>query len=348
VFVFRMWRNTGYGWDPEPLLRVHVSAEGSGEPFQLSWVAVDGRECCVGFAPDLAACRGHRRLPDGRVVMVRGEFDRREGAPESVASGGYVFDTEVLDPQWHSAGRLQVLIDDGTQPRLRWVAWSDRSGGAYSAAIWSPDFSGEPDFFTAGGLRIRLATSFEGYRQPAGGGPVIWRGVQINGVPADTPAVTEVEQEPVVLEAVPPGTPLLPPVTSVPLVRTDFSENRAWVEVSSEVTAERHLSGGDVFSADVDLVDDGRFDGLSRTQLCQLVPPGVQWRLLLVADRATMASPERHVLVVDLDEDSLGRSFRATPAAIQEIENNLSLWNMDWEDFAFNADAGGIVRPRLA
>jgi hypothetical protein len=54
------------------------------------------------------------------------------------------------------------------------------------------------------------------------------------------------------------------------------------------------------------------------------------------------------VLVVDLNEDTLGRAFRATPPAVQEIENNLSLANMDWEDFAYAADDDGVVRPMLA
>jgi hypothetical protein len=107
------------------------------------------------------------------------------------------------------------------------------------------------------------------------------------------------------------------------------------------------MLNGDVFGANVEPVDDAGFAGLTAAQLCQLVPTGAEWSLLVVADRTTMTSAEHHVLVVDLDEDTLGRSFRATPQAVQEIENNLSLANMDWADFAYSADDDGVVRPML-
>jgi hypothetical protein len=243
MFVFRMWQRTSYDWEPEPPLTVHVSAEVSAAPEQLSWAAQDGTECALAFAPDMTTCYGHRRAADAHLAQIRGELDRRETLPSDGAFRGYEFD---------------------------------------------------------------------------------------------------------LLQEVPAGMPLLPPVASVPLVRTDFSDDQAWAATSSEVTAARHLSGGDLFSADVEPVDDADFTGLTATQLCRLVPPGAEWSLLLVADRTTMTSAEHHVLVVDLDEDSLGRTFRATPPAIQEVENNLSLANMDWEDFAYSADDDGVVRPMLA
>ncbi|WP_190812407.1 acyl carrier protein [Saccharopolyspora pogona] len=70
--------------------------------------------------------------------------------------------------------------------------------------------------------------------------------------------------------------------------------------------------------------------------------------MLLVAEGITMTSAEHHGLVIDLDEDSLGLTFRATPAAIQEIENNLSLGNMAWEGFAHSTNNDGVVRPKFA
>jgi hypothetical protein len=38
------------------------------------------------------------------------------------------------------------------------------------------------------------------------------------------------------------------------------------------------------------------------------------------------------------------KSFRATPATIQSIENNLTIANMDFEDFANAVDSGGVFR----
>jgi hypothetical protein len=62
-----------------------------------------------------------------------------------------------------------------------------------------------------------------------------------------------------------------------------------------------------------------------------------------VVDRITIASPEFPVLVIDLYADR-GRTFRAIPSQIQSIENNLSIANMDFFEFADHVDLDGIFR----
>lgn len=348
VLVFRTFRRSSIGWDPEPLMAVHVSVGSDAAPEQLSWIASDGRERSIAFAPDLSSWYGSRREPDVRAVDIRGELERRDPVPAEGPFPGDEFTTELADPTWRRADRLRVLVDDGTDGPPRWVAWRDQGGSAYSLSLWGPSWSGEEDFFVAGGLRIQLASlQFSGYHRPAGGAPVPFRGVHSNGPPSTTPVVTEVEHERVPLEDPPAGTPPLPAVEPVPLVRTDFTDDAAWAETVAEVTAERHVAG-DAANADVEPVDDARYDGVTVGQLCRLVPPDAEWALLLVADRITMTSPERTVLVIDLDEETIGRTFRATSDAVPEIENNLSLANMDWEDFANEADPDGVVRPRFA
>jgi uncharacterized protein DUF6924 len=64
---------------------------------------------------------------------------------------------------------------------------------------------------------------------------------------------------------------------------------------------------------------------------------------VIVADAVTMGAPEPSLLVVDLFEEP-GRTFRAVPSAIQSIENNLSIANMDFWEFADNVDADGVFR----
>lgn len=44
------------------------------------------------------------------------------------------------------------------------------------------------------------------------------------------------------------------------------------------------------------------------------------------------------MLVIDLGEER-GRSFRAIPSALQSVENNLSIANLDFVDFAEAAEA---------
>jgi hypothetical protein len=64
---------------------------------------------------------------------------------------------------------------------------------------------------------------------------------------------------------------------------------------------------------------------------------------LFVVDRASITDPDFPVLVIDLHE-SRGRSFRAIPTQIQSIENNLSIANMDFEEFAEAVGRDGIFR----
>ncbi|QIZ38225.1 discoidin domain-containing protein [Saccharopolyspora sp. ASAGF58] len=190
------------------------------------------------------------------------------------------------------------------------------------------------------------ASGFAGYRQHAGYGPIAYRGVR----PAlESPDKTPPAPLPDVLPARPPVPAVLsqlPSLESAPLVRTDFSDDNLWATTHSEIISPRQY-GPDTFSAYVEPVDDVKFEGLTAEQLVQLVPPGVDWPFLMIADKMTMESAEHHVLVVDLDDDDV-RTFRATPLAAAEIENNLSIANMDWEDFADSADDDGIVRPMLS
>jgi hypothetical protein len=44
------------------------------------------------------------------------------------------------------------------------------------------------------------------------------------------------------------------------------------------------------------------------------------------------------------EEPEYGREFRAIPTAVQSIENNLSIANMDFEDFAEAVDEDGVFR----
>lgn len=57
----------------------------------------------------------------------------------------------------------------------------------------------------------------------------------------------------------------------------------------------------------------------------------------------SLTDPEQPVLVVDLSNDP-GRNFRVIPAEIWGVENNLSIANMDFEEFADSADPDGTFR----
>jgi len=64
---------------------------------------------------------------------------------------------------------------------------------------------------------------------------------------------------------------------------------------------------------------------------------------MFVVDRASLADVEHPVLVLDL-ADEPGRIFRVVPREMWSVENNLSIANMDWLDFADSVDADGVFR----
>lgn len=144
MFAFRMWWRAwdSAEWLPASRLLVRVSDGGSVAPAQLSWGTEDGAQSSVGFSPDMASCYGHRRTTGGDVVEVRGELDEHPG--EAGGARGYEFDTEAEEPGG-PAGRLRVLIDDGGEAPVQWVAWRDRSDGSCSIALRSASPSGNAD-----------------------------------------------------------------------------------------------------------------------------------------------------------------------------------------------------------
>jgi hypothetical protein len=341
-FVFRMWRldPAAAGWETAPPLSVGVDTGGPAELSELSWTTLSGLECSLAFTAGMEGCWGHRRLEDGRVVQVRGEF--QDIVTEETLREEH-FRTDTLSIGWQSAGVLRLSVDDGDDSALRWVAWRDIEGNAYSVGLTKRSWHGEPATIEVGGKIFAFAdTNFCGHRRLAGQDPAAYRGVGIRGNEPPESAPVPAAAEPA---AAPAGVPLLPLTGSVPLIRTDFSDDDAWSATRVAVTADRHMSFGDVFSAAVEVVDDRAFEGLTPAQLIRLVPPDADWVLLLVADGTTMTSGEHHVMVVDLDEETAGRTFRATPPAVQEVANNLTHFTMDWEEFADSVDDNGVFHP---
>jgi uncharacterized protein DUF6924 len=97
------------------------------------------------------------------------------------------------------------------------------------------------------------------------------------------------------------------------------------------------------FFAYVTFVDDPDYRDLDTTQIRDLFGPGSNQSFVIVVDRTAIGHPEHAVLVLDLFDPS-SQTFRALPSAVQAIENNLSLSNMDFEEFAGAADEDGVFR----
>jgi hypothetical protein len=135
--------------------------------------------------------------------------------------------------------------------------------------------------------------------------------------------------------------PLLPYTL---LVRTDFSDAAAWDKLVTSV----RTPGGEGFLADVTPVSDRDYAGWSWQELRDLVPRTDHGpRLLFVADLETITEPDQPIVVVALypstgDEDR--PAFRVVPAQLWSVENNLTIGNMRWDEFADRLDEQGVFR----
>lgn len=143
------------------------------------------------------------------------------------------------------------------------------------------------------------------------------------------------------------------------LVRTDFSNDEAWQAICSNVGAppsevrgamDQLLElnammglpdeGADGF---VDPVDDSAYAKAEPAALIGALPTEHGAACLFVADQLTMTHADHPLLVVDLMIER-GRTFRTIPSEVWAIDSNLSICNMDWEDFADHVDAEGVFR----
>ena len=132
----------------------------------------------------------------------------------------------------------------------------------------------------------------------------------------------------------------LPDSDQAVVLRTDFSDQAAWDAVRVTIL---EPVGPYRFYASVEFVDDPDYRDVSTAELLDMARRSTFRTFLIVADRLTMTHLEHPLLVVDLNAEP-GRELRALPSQIQSIENNLSIANMDFAEFANAADADGVFR----
>ncbi len=131
------------------------------------------------------------------------------------------------------------------------------------------------------------------------------------------------------------------PETEYALVlRTDFSNQATWETICATI---REPVGDFHFRANVEFLDDRQYTDISKDQLLELIPKNYNHSFIIIVDQTAISKPEHPLLVIDLYEKS-AHEFRAIPSQIQGIENNLSIANMDFEEFADSVDADGVFR----
>jgi hypothetical protein len=148
-----------------------------------------------------------------------------------------------------------------------------------------------------------------------------------------------------------------------PLIRTDFSDEAAWGAVRAQLReppvelreafgkmgprGERMLEALLEGGPPLEFVEDRQFADVQADELLDRFAGARAHGFLFIADQTTMARQHHPALVVDLRKVR-GRSFRAAAAQVWAIQSNLSLANMDWEDFSGNLEAGvfrGFPKP---
>ncbi len=90
-------------------------------------------------------------------------------------------------------------------------------------------------------------------------------------------------------------------------------------------------------------MSDPAFKGLLAEELLPLFRENYPHSFVFVVDGIALSYPEHPVLVMDLYAER-GRTFRVVPSEMWGIENNLSIANMDFAEFANAVDPDGIFR----
>lgn len=121
-------------------------------------------------------------------------------------------------------------------------------------------------------------------------------------------------------------------------VRTDFTDDAAFETVRTASTAPY----GE-FQAHLVVVDDPRWDGLTVDRLVELAAADETIHdFAFLIDHAAITDPEHAVLVVELEPG--GRSFRVAPKAMWDVQVNLAIANVGWEEYLESMDDDGVYR----
>jgi hypothetical protein len=127
----------------------------------------------------------------------------------------------------------------------------------------------------------------------------------------------------------------IPRTTTALVLRTDFSDESSWKSICAAIRAPS------VFKANVEFFSDPAYARATPEQLIQQVPD--THTFIFVVDAITVQHAEHPVLVIDLFAEP-GRTFRVIPSSMWSVENNLSIGNMDFEEFSDNVDPDGVFR----
>ncbi|MFB6613907.1 hypothetical protein ACFCV9_06785 [Streptomyces sp. NPDC056367] len=145
------------------------------------------------------------------------------------------------------------------------------------------------------------------------------------------------------------------------IVRTDHADEAAWRAVAEDLGRPWGRDGD--FEPVIHLLDDPAWAGATPDQVLAAVGRDEELSVVFVADRTTMTSPHRALLALrvgadeedeDLDPEYYrdlvdappACEFRTVPAGVHDVHANLSIANMDFQEYAEAAaeDPEGVFR----
>jgi hypothetical protein len=132
----------------------------------------------------------------------------------------------------------------------------------------------------------------------------------------------------------------IPETPSAVVIRTDFADTPAWQQLCAAISAPHSAYG---FKANVEYFDDQSYAGITAETVRPLLPKNSNRTFIFLVDSIAISDPEHPILVVDLETEAV-RTFRVIPGEMWAIENNLSLMNMIFEEFAIAVDDDGVFR----
>ena len=132
--------------------------------------------------------------------------------------------------------------------------------------------------------------------------------------------------------------PTLPNSDIYLLVRTWFGDDAGWDDLCTVVTEETDEG----FVAAPQIVDDPTFNGFTPEQLEAAHPHRDDgWDVLYIADELAISQPEHPILLLRVG-NATDQPFRCRGDRLYEVDANLSLANLDWDDFRDQVDASGV------
>lgn len=143
----------------------------------------------------------------------------------------------------------------------------------------------------------------------------------------------------------------------MPLIRTDFTSDEAWQRVVDELSRSQDIAGdGDLYPPNLEPISDPGFASVTPEALASAWPRENHGYVILADSRSMHESNsggDLTVVFVDLsaeeeDEEEFGwvfgQAFRSVASEVAGIEANLSIANMDFSDYAEDANEDGVFR----